>query len=60
MAPGNQMKDGHRRVILIKKFTGFEDKVIYRGTYRKAQKLIPPSKKDQYEIVFIKREVKNG
>jgi len=54
------MKDRHRQVILIKRFKNYEDKIVYRGTYRKAQKLIPPSKKDQYEIIFIKKEAKNG
>ena len=49
------MKDKHQQVILIKKFKKYEDKIIYKGTRRKANKLIPPSKKDQYEI----REVKN-
>lgn len=50
------MKDRHRRVILIKKFKKYENKIIYRGTLRKAKKLIPPSKKDQYEIILIKKE----
>ena len=54
MASGDQMKDRHRQVILIKRFKNYEDKIIYRGTQRKARKLIPPSKKDQYEIIFIK------
>lgn len=55
------MKDKHRQVILIKKFKNYEDKIIYRGTLRMAKKLIPPSKKDQYEIQFIHQEseVKN-
>lgn len=48
------MKGKHRQVILIKKFENYEDKIIYRGTFRKAKKRIPPSKKDQYEILFIK------
>lgn len=48
------MKDKHRQVILIKKFENYENKIIYQGTYRKAKKMIPPSKKDQYEILFIK------
>ena len=56
MAPRDQMKSKRRQVVLIKKFTGFEDKVIYKGTYRKAKKLIPPSKKDQYKILFIKSQ----
>jgi hypothetical protein len=50
------MKDKHRQVILVKKFKNFEDKIVYRGTLRKAKKLIPPSKKSQYEIYFIKEE----
>ena len=49
------MKDRRRRVILIKKFEKYENKIIYKGTHRKAKKLIPPSKKDQYEIIFIKK-----
>lgn len=52
MAAGGQQ--GKRRpVVLIKRFTEFEDKEIYRGTLRKAEKLIPPSKADQYRIVFL-------
>jgi len=47
------MKDKHKQVILVKKFKKFEDKIIYRGTLRKAKKKIPPGKKDQYEIHFI-------
>ena len=50
------MKDKHRQVILVKKFANYEDKIIYRGTLRKANKLIPPSKRDQYEILFIKED----
>ena len=49
------MKDKHRQVILIKKFKKYEDKIIYQGTLRKAEKLIPPSKKDQYEIKEVKK-----
>ena len=49
-------RDKNSSVILIKKFTGFEDKEIYRGTYRKALKLIPPSQRDRYEIVFVDEE----
>lgn len=47
------MKDKHKQVILVKKFKNFEDKIIYRGTLRKAKKRIPLSKKDQYEIFPI-------
>ena len=37
------------QVILLKKFS-YGTKVIYRGTLRKAQRMIPPSKKNQYQI----------
>ena len=43
----------HRKCILIKKFHEYPDKVIYQGTLRRAKDMIPPSKKDQYEIKFI-------
>lgn len=43
----------HRKCILVKKFSDFPDKVIYQGTLRKAKTMIPPSKKDQYEIKFV-------
>lgn len=49
-----RVKQGKRRpVILIKRFTDFEDKIIYRGTLRKAERMIPPSKAKQYRIVFL-------
>jgi len=35
---------------LVKKFRGYPDKVIYRGTLKGCKKRIPPSKKDQFEI----------
>ena len=38
------------KVLLLKKFS-YGKKTIYEGTLRKAQKLIPPSKKDQYIII---------
>ena len=41
------------QVILLKKFS-YGTKEIYRGTLRKAQRLIPPSKKDQFKIIEIK------
>lgn len=50
------MKDKRKQVILVKKFKNYEDKIIYRGTLRMAKKRIPPSKEDQYEIIFIKEE----
>lgn len=53
-------RDKKRLVILVKKFTGFEDKVIYQGTYRKALKLIPPSQAHQYEIIFQDQKNKGG
>ena len=42
----------HKKCILIKKFKEYPDKIIYQGTLRKAKAMIPPSKKDQYEIQF--------
>lgn len=49
-------KDRKRLVVLIKKFDDYPDKEIYRGTLRKAKCLIPPSKKDQYKIVYLDEE----
>jgi len=46
-------KNKHRKCILVKKFHEYPDKVIYQGTLRRAKDMIPPSKKDQYEIKFI-------
>lgn len=46
-------KNKHQKCILIKKFTEYPDKIIYRGTLRKAKEMIPPSKKDQFEIQFV-------
>ena len=40
------------KVMLIKNFS-YAEKVIYEGTLRKARKLIPSSKKDQYKIIDI-------
>lgn len=40
-------------VILIKKFS-YGEKEIYRGILRKAQRMIPPSKKKQYKIIIQK------
>jgi len=45
---GNQLKDVC--AVLVKKFHNFPDKIIYRGTLKKCKKMIPPSKKDQFEI----------
>jgi len=50
---GDTMKDKHEKVMLVKKFKNYEDKVIYTGTRRGAEKRIPESKKDQYEIIPI-------
>lgn len=47
--------DKRTPVILIKEFS-YGKKEIYRGTWRKAKKMIPPSKKDQFEIVVLKEE----
>jgi len=44
--------DRKTKVILIKKFA-YGKKEIYEGTLRKARKLIPSSKKDQYTIINI-------
>ena len=40
------------KVILLKDFS-YGKKVIYEGTLRKARKLIPPTKKDQYTIIDL-------
>ena len=40
------------QVILTKKFA-YGKKEIYEGTLRKARKLIPPSKRDQYTITNL-------
>lgn len=45
--------DKNTPVILIKKFS-YGEKEIYRGILRKAQRMIPPSKKKQYRIIIIK------
>ena len=45
----------HTKVILIKKFS-YGERVIYKGILRKAQRMIPPSKKDQYKIIVLKEE----
>lgn len=42
-------------VILIKKFS-YGEKEIYRGILRKAQRMIPPSKKKQYKIIVQNEE----
>ncbi len=42
--------DRKTKVILFKKFN-YGRKIMYEGTLRKARKLIPPSKKDQYLIL---------
>ena len=44
--------DRKTKVKLIKNFS-YGKKIIYEGTLRKAQKLIPSSKKDQYTIINI-------
>lgn len=43
------------KVKLIKKFS-YGERVIYTGVLRKANRMIPPSKKDQYRIVVLKEE----
>ena len=45
-------KNKNKTCVLIKKFRGYPDKVIYEGTLRGAKKRIPPSKKAQYKIIF--------
>ena len=40
------------KILLFKKFS-YGKKMIYEGTLRKARKLIPPSKKDQYIITNL-------
>jgi hypothetical protein len=45
--------DKNTKVKLLKKFS-YGEKVIYRGILRKAERMIPPSKKKQYRIVVIK------
>jgi|GEM_PF-4870771 len=41
-------------VILVKHFRNFPDKLIYRGNLKRAKRMIPPSKREQYEIRFLK------
>lgn len=48
------MKNKKKTCTLVKKYSNFPDKVVYRGTLRGAKKRIPPSRKDQYEIIFTK------
>ena len=45
--------DKNTKVKLIKKFS-YGEKVIYCGILRKAERMIPPSKKKQYRIIVIK------
>ena len=47
--------DKHTKVMLVKKFS-YGERVIYTGILRKAQRRIPPSKKDQYKIIVLKEE----
>ena len=44
--------DRKTKVSLLKNFS-YGERVIYSGTLRKARKLIPPSKKDQYTIINL-------
>ena len=44
--------DKKTKVILVKQFS-YGKRIIYSGTLRKARKLIPPSKKDQYIITNL-------
>jgi len=44
--------DRKTQVTLFKKFS-YGKKLVYEGTFRKAKKLIPPSKKDQYIIINL-------
>ena len=44
--------DRKTKVILLKQFS-YGERAIYSGTLRKARKLVPPSKKDQYRIVNL-------
>lgn len=44
--------DKKTKVVLLKEFS-YGERVIYSGTLRKARKLIPPSKKNQYKIINI-------
>lgn len=43
------------KVKLIKKFS-YGERVIYTGILRKAQRMIPLSKKKQYRIVVLEEE----
>ena len=43
------------KVKLLKKFS-YGEREIYRGILRKAQRMIPPSKKDQYRIVVLEED----
>ncbi len=47
-------KERRQTVTLIKHFREFPDKIIYQGTLREAKRRIPPSKKEQYSLVFKK------
>ncbi|GAG86967.1 unnamed protein product [marine sediment metagenome] len=44
--------DKKTKVILFKRFN-YGKKLMYEGTLRKARKLIPPTKKDQYTIIDL-------
>ena len=52
MGPKQKIKP---TVKLVKMFSSYPDKVIYRGSLKKAKSMIPPSKKEQFRIDFIKR-----
>ena len=43
-------------VRLVKMFRDYPDKVIYRGTLRRAKDMIPPSKKEQFRIEFFRNK----
>ena len=44
--------DKKTKVSLLKRFS-WGERVVYSGTLRKARKLIPPSKKNQYVITNL-------
>ena len=47
------MSKAKKKAVLIKKFDGWADKVVYQGTLRGCKQRIKPSQKDRFEIKFI-------
>lgn len=42
-----------KKAVLIKKYSDWPDKVVYRGTLKGCKKRIKPSQKNRFEIRFI-------